>query len=196
MKLRGIDLWCPLLSLPRTFAATPPNVPAAPYLAAAPSRLRRWRNALPPTRRFRLGLAWSGNPGHRFDALRSLPEPMLAPLLALPGIEAHALSRDAKATDRRIRCHPDVAALASLMDAVVSVDTAVAHLAGALGRPTSILLAHAPDFRWMLDRNDTPWYPSVRLFRQPRPGAWEAVIAEVLVHLSSLLSSAARRPRR
>ncbi len=196
--LRGIDLWCPLLSLPRAFATTLQTVPPAPYLAVPPTRQRRWRQALGSTAAFRVGLAWSGNPNHRYDRLRSLPPARLAPLLALAGVEVHALSPEARAEDPRIRCHPeigdfaDTAALASLMDAVVSVDTAVAHLAGALGRPTFILLAHAADFRWMLDRNDTPWYPTARLIRQPRPGAWEEVIAEAKVQLSALVLSSRR----
>jgi tetratricopeptide (TPR) repeat protein len=200
--LGPIDFWCPLMSLPRAFATTPQTVPAAPYLVAPPSRLRHWRRVLPPTGRLRVGLAWRGNPEHPFDALRSLPEALLRPLLDIPGIEAHALPCESAATDPRIRCYrgitdfADTAALCTLMDVIVTVDTAVAHLAGALGKRTAILLAHAPDFRWMLDRSDTPWYPSARLFRQPRPGDWEAVIAEVVVLLRALLASRVRSGHR
>ena len=181
-KLPPFDAWCPLMSLPRAFATTPQTVPAAPYLAASPQRLRIWRGRLGPRRGLRVGLAWAGNPDHPLDALRSLPQAALAPLLDIPGIEAHALQPEARPDDGRIRPHPeiadfaDAAALATLMDVVVTVDTATAHLAGALGRQVWILLAHAPDFRWMLDRTDTPWYPSARLFRQTRPRDWSGVI--------------------
>jgi hypothetical protein len=153
----------------------------------------------------RLGLAWAGSPAHPFDRLRSLPEAAFAPLLDRPGIEAHALQPDAAPADARIRAHPeladfaDTAALVAAMDLVVTVDTAVAHLAGALGRPVWILLAHAPDFRWMLDRADTPWYPSARLFRAKGPRQWEAVIAAVGGALDAWRPQAERKrawPRR
>ena len=192
-KLPPFDAWCPLMSLPRAFATTPQTVPAAPYLAASPQRLRIWRGRLGPRRGLRVGLAWAGNPDHPLDALRSLPQAALAPLLDIPGIEAHALQPEARPDDGRIRPHPeiadfaDAAALATLMDVVVTVDTATAHLAGALGRQVWILLAHAPDFRWMLDRTDTPWYPSARLFRQTRPRDWSGVIDAAARALDALV---------
>ena len=173
------------MSLPRECATTPQTVPRRPYLRADPQRLHAWSRRLGPQRGLRVGLAWAGNPAHPLDALRSLPQAALAPLLDLPGIEAHALQPEARPGDARIRPHPeiadiaDAAALTALMDLVVSVDTAAAHLAGALGRDVWILLAHAPDFRWMLDRADTPWYPSARLFRQTRPRDWSGVITDV-----------------
>ncbi len=184
-KLPMFDAWCPLMSLPRECATTPRTVPAAPYLHADPQRLRAWSHRLGPKRGLRVGLAWAGNPAHPLDALRSLPQPALKPLLDLPGIEAHAMQPEARPADARICQHPeiadfaDAAALVALMDVVVTVDTAAAHLAGALGCEVWILLAHAPDFRWMLDRTDTPWYASARLFRQKRPRGWCGVIDEV-----------------
>ena len=199
--LPGFDAWCPLMSLPRAFATTPHTVPTTPYLAADPAATRRWRRRLGPRRGLRVGLVWAGNPKHPFDALRSLPQAVLAPLLGLPGIEPHALQPEARPVDARIRPHPeiadfgDVAALVTLMDVVITVDTAVAHLAGALGRRVWILLPHAADFRWMLDRTDTPWYPSARLFRQTRAHDWEGVVDDAARALRQLAGSAAP-PRR
>lgn len=193
------DAWCPLLSLPRGFATTPQTVPAAPYLAADPAALHRWRRLLGRRRGLRVGLAWAGNPLHPFDHLRSLPLAALAPLLAVPGVEFHAVQPEARPDDARIRAHPeiadfaDAAALLALMDVVVSVDTAAAHLAGALGRPVWIMLARPADFRWMQDRSDTPWYPSARLFRQRTAGDWSGVTGHVAEELRAL---AGARPMR
>lgn len=177
------DTWCPLLSLPRAFATTPQTVPApAPFTVSGPI-VQGWRQRLGGRRGLRVGLAWAGNPGHRLDALRSIPPAALAPLLEVPGLDLHAVQPDAHPHDARITAHPDIAgfadaaALTSLMDLVISVDTAAAHLAGTLGRPVWILLARAADFRWMMDRTDTPWYPSARLFRQSRPRDWAGPVA-------------------
>jgi Tfp pilus assembly protein PilF len=183
--LPPFDAWCPLMSLPYAFRTTPETVPAAPYLTAEPARRGRWRRRLGPRRGLRVGLAWAGNVTHPFDALRSLPVAALAPLLAVEGIEVHALQPDAEAADERIAAHAgiadfaDTAALIELMDVVISVDTAIAHLAGALGRPVWILLPYAADFRWMLERSDSPWYPSARLFRQARPKDWTGPVGAV-----------------
>lgn len=183
------DFVCPLPSLPGVFATTETSVPPTPYLAVPPDREAVWRARLGPPRGLRLGLAWAGNPAHGWDTLRSLPEAALAPLLALPGVEAHALQPDARPADPRIAAHPDLAdfadtaALMAQMHVVVTVDTAVAHLAGALGRPGFLLLGHAPDFRWMLGRADTPWYPTLRLARQPASGDWATPLAEVAAAL-------------
>ena len=193
------DAWCPLMSLPRAFATTPETVPPAAPLAANPAGLRVWRRRLGPRRGLRVGLAWTGNAEHPLDALRSLPPDALAPLLGVPGVEAHALQPKARPADKRIRVHPDiadfadVAALAGLMDVVISVDTAMAHLAGTLGKPVWILLPHAADFRWLLDRADTPWYPSARLFRQARPHDWAGVVDAAAQALRHLVRSGAGR---
>jgi len=200
-KVPRFDAWCPLMSLPRAFATTPETVPPTAPLAADPAGLRAWRRRLGPRRGLRVGLAWSGNTDHPLDALRSLPQDALAPLLDVPGIEAHALQPEARPADRRIRAHPDIAdfadaaALAGLMDVVISVDTAIAHLAGTLGKPVWILLPHTADFRWLLDRADTPWYPSARLFRQLRPGDWAGVVNAAALALRDLARSAPRRQR-
>jgi tetratricopeptide (TPR) repeat protein len=200
-ELGHFDAWCPLMSLPRAFATTPRTVPAPAVLAADPARVRTWRRRLGRPRGMRVGLAWAGNADHPFDALRSLPQEALAPLLDVPGVEAHALQPEARPLDRRIRAHPDIAgfadavALVGLMDLVIAVDTATAHLAGTLGKPVWILLAHAADFRWLLDRADTPWYPSARLFRQTRPRDWAGVVDAVAPALRDLARSGAWRRR-
>ena len=193
------DAWCPLMSLPRAFATTPETVPPPAPLAANPTGRRTWVRRLGRRRALRVGLAWSGNADHPLDALRSLPQDALAPLLELPGIEAHTLQPEARPADKRIRAHPniadfaDAAALVDLMDVVISVDTAIAHLAGTLGKPVWILLPHAADCRWLLDRADTPWYPSARLFRQARPHDWAGVVDAAAQALRALARSAPSR---
>ncbi len=199
--LPRFDAWCPLMSLPRAFATTPETVPAAATLAADPAGQRVWRRRLGPRRGLRVGLAWAGNADHPLDALRSLPQDALTPLLDVPGIEGHALQPDARPADARIRAHPDIAdfadaaALAGLMDVVISVDTAIAHLAATLGKRVWILLPYAADFRWLLDRTDTPWYPSARLFRQARPRDWVGVVNAAALALRDLVRSESPRHR-
>jgi tetratricopeptide (TPR) repeat protein len=192
--LPAFDAWCPIMSLPGIFAVPQQPDPAQiPYLHANAERVRDWRDRLGPARGLRIGLAWSGSSRHADDAARSIPLARLRSLFRLSGIEWHALQNDLRLSDRsaladfpQIRLHDaaladfaDTAALIECMDRVISVDTSVAHLAGALGKPLSILLAHVPDFRWLLERRDTPWYPGARLYRQPALGDWESVIGEL-----------------
>jgi len=163
------------------------NVPnAVPYLAAQAQRLAWWREQLGPRRRrWRVGVVCSGNPRHGNDHNRSIGLEQLAVLGELDA-EVHLLQSELREADlpwlqrlgwidhrARLTDFAETAALVQCMDAVVSVDTAVAHLAGALGRPLFLLLPAIPDWRWLLDRADSPWYPSARLFRQQRPGQWE-----------------------
>jgi hypothetical protein len=196
--LPAFDLHCPVMSLPLAFGITVETVPnRVPYLNVLPGQLQTWRQRLGEKSRPRIGLAWSGSPGHKNDARRSIPAALLQPLLD-PSCEFHCLQIAARPEDANalsgsgivwhsdhLRNFSDTAALASLMDLVISVDTSVAHLAGALGIPVWILLPRVPDFRWLLDRNDTPWYPSARLFRQASAGAWPAVIEAVRLALRS-----------
>jgi hypothetical protein len=141
----------------------------------------------------RVGLAWSGSAAHASDRARSIELAMFACLLARTDIECHIIQPDIRGPDReflnatgRARDHSrelsdfdETAALVSLMDLVITVDTAVAHLAGALARPVWLLLAQAPDWRWMQGRDDTPWYPTTRLFRQARWGDWGSVLTNI-----------------
>lgn len=157
------DAWVMTGSLPGRCGLEPATLPSAPYLRAA---------TRPPGGR--IGVATRGNPGHSNDAQRSLPADVAAELLALPG----AMSLEPEATGAKD--FAETAAIVAGLDLVIAVDTAVAHLAGALGRPAWILLPRIfTDWRWMEGRADSPWYPTARLFRQASPGDWSAVLAEV-----------------
>jgi hypothetical protein len=187
----AFDLRCPLLSLPRAFATELHSIPAdIPYLSAPPAHLSLWSARLGERTRPRIGIAVAGAASHPEDAQRSIPADVF--LTAFAGIDAelHVLQkqiRDADAPalaplnvhDALIEDFCDTAALVALMDLVVTVDTAPAHLAGALGVPVWVLLQYGADFRWLSGRTDSPWYPTARLFRQPRYGDWAAVLAQV-----------------
>jgi hypothetical protein len=190
--LPPFDLHCPLTSLPFACKAELSAVPAdIPYLRASESQIARWRpllEALPPPR---VALAWSGRASHVNDRNRSLSLAQLEPLLALPGVSFVSIQRELRADDAerlardsrivhvgdRLADFTDTAAMLALADLVVCVDTSIAHVAGALGRPACVLLPFQPDWRWTLDRDRSPWYPAMRLFRQPAPGDWSSVIA-------------------
>ena len=167
-------------------------IPSAPYLAADPSKVANFRARIGAAG-FRVGLAWSGRPAHPNDAHRSLPADQLLPLASC-GARLISLQKDAtpppalNCLDLAPDLHDfaDTAAAIMALDLVITVDTAIAHLAGALGKPVWVLLPFAPDWRWRLDVGDSPWYPTARLFRQPAPGDWESVIAAVSTQLSSL----------
>jgi tetratricopeptide (TPR) repeat protein len=183
---------CPLMSLPLAFGTTLESIPAqVPYLSV-PAKARRKAEMLPwPVRGLRVGLAWAGSPTHLGDRFRSIAFSLFEPLLQLEGVHFFSLqwgpeSRQVAAahgpiTDLApaIDDLADTAALMEQLDLVVAVDTAVVHLAGALGRPVWVMLPFAPDWRWLLDREDSPWYPTMRLFRQPRFGDWAAVVERV-----------------
>jgi tetratricopeptide (TPR) repeat protein len=190
--LPNFDLHCPLLSLPLAFGTELATIPAPlPYLAAPAARLAHWRDCLP--RGPRAGFVWSGSPAHKNDANRSIPLAKFASLLAKLPFACFSLQREMREADREVLQRlprlvdlgpelsdfTDTAAVISLLDVVVSVDTAVAHLAGALGKPVVILLPHAADFRWIRDRHDTPWYPTAKLLRQPAFGDWDSVIGRL-----------------
>lgn len=192
--LPPFDLHCPLMSLPLAFGTTLETIPApVPYLGAPPERLARWRARLDSTCPPRVGLVWSGKPDHRNDHNRSITLTQLAPVLARPGIQFISLQKEYRESDRmELNGHDallrfgeeladfgDTAALIGALDLVIAVDTAVAHLAGAMGRPLWLLLPAVGDWRWLKERTDSPWYPTARLFRQPRIGDWASVIARL-----------------
>jgi hypothetical protein len=151
--------------------------------------VQQWKAALQDEHKLKVGLVWSGSEKHKNDLNRSLRLEELLPLTDLPA-QWHSLQKDIRQPDADIlRQHPeihqhqselndfsDTAALIQCMDLVISVDTSVAHVAGALGKPVWILLPYLPDFRWLLDREDSPWYPSARLLRQPQTGDWRSVV--------------------
>jgi hypothetical protein len=195
-------LHCPLLSLPLAFKTTLATIPAAvPYLKAPPDLVAMWQARLGEKTAPRIGLMWSGNPEHKNDHNRSIALSRLAPLMDLDATLV-SLQQDVRAQDRQwLADHPtirhfgsdlrdfaDTAALAHLMDLVISVDTSVAHLAGALGRQVWILLPFiGDDWRWLLHRDDSPWYPTARLFRQPAIDDWHSVIEHLANELQKRL---------
>jgi len=193
--LPPVDFHCPLLSLPLAFSTGLDSIPApVPYLHAPGDRVARWRELTGPARGPRVGLVWAGNPGHANDRNRSIPFTLFRPICApLAGVQFFNLKIEASQADAvalagtpgivdhsaMVRDFADTAALVAQMDLVISVDTSVAHLAGALGKPVWLLLPFSPDWRWLLDRDDSPWYPSMRLIRQTRIGEWNAVLNRV-----------------
>ena len=178
------DAWIDQMSLPHVFATRLDTIPSpAGYLRADPRLVAAHRASLPRTRC--IGLAWVGNPLHRNDRRRTPPVEVFQPLTALPGCHLVSLVPDlalpgvARPT-RPLTDYAETAALIAALDLVITVDTSVAHVAGALGCPAWVLLPNAPEWRWLTGRNDTPWYNSLRLFRQPSPGDWRSVIDAVI----------------
>ncbi len=189
--LPDFDLHCPLLSLPLAFGTELATIPSgAPYLQATPDAVTQWGGKLPPKIRPRIGLVWSGRVAHLNDRNRSVPIDVF--LSALSGVDATyvSLQREFRAGDlallgergdvvcfgEELQNFSDTAALIANLDLVISVDTSVAHLAGALAKPVWIVLPYNPDWRWLLDRDDSPWYPTARLFRQDRSRTWDSVM--------------------
>ncbi len=202
--LPDFDLHCPLPSLPRALGTDLATIPTdIPYLRADEGLLAKWKARLPDGARPRVALAWAGRSSHRHDRHRSIDPARLAPLLAA---EAQFLSvqKDARPQDApvlegsriislgsELESFADTAAVLALADLVITVDTSVAHLAGAMGRPVWILLPFVSDWRWLLERQDSPWYPTARLFRQPALGDWDSVIACVADTLDQWIRSGA-----
>jgi Flp pilus assembly protein TadD len=195
--LPPFDYHCPLLSLPFAFHTTLDTVPApAGYLQADPARVAQWGTRLGARRRPRVGLAWSGNPRNPMDTRRSIRLQDWLPSLpaefeyfrlqtqvADPDLVALHSSRRIVSFDDALLDFDNTAALCQWMDIIVTVDTSVAHLAGALGRRTWVLLSKMPDFRWLLDRDDSPWYPTIKLYRQTIAGDWSVVFDRIAADL-------------
>jgi tetratricopeptide (TPR) repeat protein len=198
--LPAYDAHLPLLSLPRIFGTTGESIPAAvPYIAVPEAKRAAARETVGPfaTKR-RIGVCWAGNPAHGNDRHRSIALTTLASLFAVPGIAWFSLQQGGPASQiaaargaQNIVPLPvgiplvDTAALIGELDLIITVDTSIAHLAGALARPAWVLLPFAPDWRWQLGREDSPWYPTLRLFRQSRPRDWPSVIARVKAELEA-----------
>jgi tetratricopeptide (TPR) repeat protein len=202
--LPHFDVHCPMGSLPLALGTQPATIPAAiPYLAASEERVAQWRPRLGGLGSPRVAIAWSGRASHPNDRNRSLALARLKPLLDLDQVAFVSVARELTDADAatlagvariaaigaQLRDFDDTAAVLALADLVISVDTSVAHLAGAMGRPTWILLPFCPDWRWMLERDDSPWYPTARLYRQPAAGDWESVVARVREDLVGLLGA-------
>jgi ADP-heptose:LPS heptosyltransferase len=191
------------MSLPRLFETELVSVPqAVPYLHADPEQTGLWRQRLEGDG-YKVGLVWAGYPGHRQDRLRSMSLTALAPLAKMQGVSFYSLQKGPAAAEaatppagmRLIDLAPELddfattAAVIANLDLVITVDTAVAHLAGAMGKPVWTLIYSPPDWRWLLDRDDSPWYPTMRLFRQGVTGEWGAVIEQVVAELQQAASA-------
>jgi Flp pilus assembly protein TadD len=197
--LPPFDLQCPLLSLPLAMDTTLRNIPAlTPYVHAPADRIQKWSECIPASAdQPRIGVVWRGNPKHKNDANRSVGFETFRRLfdqevckfislqLGLNDTEAATFADHpaCRVPAGKIGDFTDTAAIVAQLDLVITVDTSVAHLAGAMGKPTWVLLPFDPDWRWLMQRTDSPWYPNVRLFRQPKIGDWDSVIAEVGVQL-------------
>jgi hypothetical protein len=196
----AFDLECPLMSLPAIFRTTVDSVPwSGPYLGADPEFASEKRCVFAGDRPgARIGIAWAGNPRYKADQRRSMNLRALLPLLRTPGVTWISLQKgdaaaqlsqlpldvrvsDGSSCDRDLA---DTAALVSTLDLVITTDTCIAHLAGAMAKPTWILLPHLADWRWMENIETTPWYPTVRLFRQPIPGDWTTVLSVLIAELA------------
>lgn len=194
-EMPGFDFWVDQMSLPLICKTTLTTIPhPTAYLAADPQRADRWASRLTfPEGHRRIGLAWAGNPLHTNDANRSCPLRVLETIVDLPGLTCISLQVGDSAGQaaalgmhdwsHHLTDYAETAALIANLDLVITVDTSVAHLAAALGKPTWIMLPHCPEWRWLHTRTDTPWYETVRLFRQSKPGDWDSVRDEIIAAL-------------
>jgi tetratricopeptide (TPR) repeat protein len=198
------DVQAPLLSLPLLLGTTPESVPAdVPYLSAEPERVEKWRVRLEALPGFKVGVVWQGNPHFSWDRWRSIPLACFAPLAAVEGVRLVSLQKgpgaeqvaalkgrfpveELEGLDAEGGAFLDTAAVMKCLDLLVAADTAAAHLAGALGVPAWVALSAVADWRWMIGREDTPWYPSMRLFRQTTLGDWAEVFGRMAEALRPL----------
>ncbi len=203
-RLPRFDMQAPLLSLPHLLDVPEPVWPVAgPYLRAQPERTARWRQRLGGADKFKVGICWQGRPDYKADRRRSVPLEEFAALAAMDGVHLVSLQKGHGAEQLEHRSWRDAvlqpgpemdfdgafldsAAIVGALDLVITSDTAMAHLAGALGATTWLMLAHMPDWRWGTEGAGTPWYPATRLFRQRRPGDWAGVMAEITKQLGTL----------
>ena len=198
-RLPKFDVWCPTLSLPRILETRIDSIPAeVPYVTVRATLAERWRSRLAGLPGLRVALAWAGNPEHINDLRRSIRFERLKPLFDVPNVSFVSLQVGARAAD--LSAHrgneildvssdltdlAETAGAISNLDLTIAVDTAVAHVAGALGKPVWLMLPFSPDWRWLLDRDDSPWYPTMRLYRQRAPGDWDEVVARVAADLAA-----------
>jgi tetratricopeptide (TPR) repeat protein len=199
--LPEFDCSAPLLSLPLIFGTTLETIPQTiPYITPDPARLRTWAEKIPATdKKIRVGLTWAGNPRYLNDRIRSCSPSLLEPLAHVPDVTFFSLQKQRSADPPTslnlidltagLTDFAETAALIAQLDLLICVDTAVAHLAGALGKPTWVMLPQVPDWRWLTERMDSPWYPTIRLFRQGVDGGWSDVIGRVAAALTDESSS-------
>jgi tetratricopeptide (TPR) repeat protein len=199
----AFDLHCPLASLPLALKTEPSNVPGGiPYLRASEARMARWRERIEALLGPRVAIAWSGSADHFNDRNRSIALAQLEPLLATRGVSFVSIQHEVRPTDAEqlaanagmlhiggeLLDFSDTAAVLALCDLTISVDTSVVHLSAAMGRPTYLLVPFQPDWRWTAEGERSPWYPDVKLFRQPAPGDWNSVLMRVSEALAMLAS--------
>jgi hypothetical protein len=200
------DYQAALMSLPLLLGTGSSPPVQIPYLRAENERAEKWRNRLGDDG-FRIGICWQGNKQTSIDGGRSFSLSHFEVLSSIPGVRLISLQKNDGVEqladlpggmvvetpgddfDAGPDAFVDSAGLMMLLDLVITSDTAIAHLAGALGRPVWLVLKHVPDWRWLLDRSDSPWYPTMRLFRQPREGDWTGVFAEIEMELRGLVQS-------
>ncbi len=206
------DFQIPLLSLPRVLGTTLETIPGGvPYLRVSEARVRQWRERLSQFTGLKVGIAWQGRPTHRDDRYRSIPLEQFAALAAVEGVRLLSLQKGhgheqlaalagrfrvvdlQQMIDPRAEPLVDVAAILLGLDLLVTCDTSLAHLAGALGVPVWVALPAYGDWRWLLERTDTPWYPTLRLFRQHQQGVWEPVFAKLAGELRAVIGTGASR---
>jgi tetratricopeptide (TPR) repeat protein len=200
--LPSFDIHCPLLCLPMIFDTNLDTIPAnIPYIRADDLLVKKWKEKIGDTSSVKVGVIWRGNPVHKRDRERSIPFEQLAPLAEVGGVSFYSLQKREIFEQLRppscgltlidfmdeVRDFSDTAALIENLDLVISVDTSVAHLAGAMGKPVWALIQFSPDWRWLLEREDSPWYPTMRLFRQKTRGDWSKVIERIGQELGKLV---------
>ena len=196
----AFDVQCPLMSLPRVLGTTLENIPRdVTYLPPPPESTEMWKTKLAGTSGMKIGLAWSGSPTNTRNQLRSCPPEQLAPLFELSGVTLVNLQKgspppheDVVDCTDQLTDWAETAALVANLDLVITVDTGIAHLAGAMGKPVWTMLSTAADWRYLRGREDSPWYPTMRLFRQERLGDWSTVIERVRGALGEEIRGAAR----
>ena len=204
-EISDFDIHCPLMSLPLAFKIRLDRIPAkVPYLTVPKEKIAQWRSRLGESG-FKIGVAWAGSPGFVDDRDRSIQLKNILSVFSVCGARYFSIQKDLREGDREIlNAHPqivqlgneikdfqDTAAIMMSLDLIISSDTSIVNLAGALARPVWVLLSFNPDWRWLLDRNDSPWYPTARLFRQTKTGQWETVVGEVCAQLGKDLVSRA-----
>ncbi len=196
------DVHIPLASLPKIFGTELSTIPAdVPYISITPELVGKWKVRMNSDSYFKIGIVWAGSTGHKEDCARSCSLADFTYLTTVKKISLYSLQKGSRAEQslnppegmnivdlhNELNDFTDTAAVIENLDLIISVDTAVAHLAGALAKPVWTLLPYVPDWRWLLEREDSPWYPTMRLFRQPEPGNWKAVMERVAGELSKLV---------
>jgi Flp pilus assembly protein TadD len=204
--LPDFDVQIPLMSLARVFGTRVESIPGStPYLTVPENRIRKWSERLRGISTKKVGIAWAGRPSHDNDRRRSIAAALLSPLTKINGITCVTVQPRAASVSLppglavmdlgvELKDFADTARLMSQLDLLITVDTSVAHLAGALARPVWTMLPFAPDWRWMLGRGDSPWYPTMRLFRQPKLADWDGVIREVVAELRNFVAATPASP--